>query len=91
MSGFTDDEIFLNKLGANSFLRFWSWPNLFRDQGDSNRDGDGKEICDLTVVFGKNVILFSDKRIQFNTAKSIRVAWSRWTRKAIGDSVNQRG
>ncbi|MBD2816811.1 SEC-C domain-containing protein [Xenorhabdus sp. Flor] len=89
MSGFTDEEIFLNNLGANSFLRFWSWPNLFRDQGDSNRNGDGKEICDLTIVFENNIILFSDKRIEFNTTKDVKVAWSRWARKAIGDSVKQ--
>ena len=89
MSGFTNEEMFLNSLGRNSFLRFWSWPNLFRDQGDSNRDGDGKEICDLTIVFENDVILFSDKRIEFNTTKDVKVAWSRWARKAIGDSVKQ--
>ncbi len=89
MSGFTDEEVFLNILGANSFLRFWSWPNMFRDQGDTNKNGDGKEICDLTVVFEDNVILFSDKRIEFNTTKDVEVAWSRWARKAIGDSVKQ--
>ncbi|RDE18075.1 hypothetical protein DV711_18300 [Motiliproteus coralliicola] len=89
MSGFTDEEMFLNNLGANSFLRFWSWPNLFRDQGDSNSGGDGKEICDLTVVFEENVLLFSDKRIEFNKEKDVDVAWSRWARKAIGDSVKQ--
>lgn len=89
MSGFTNEEMFLNNLGEKSFLRFWSWPNLFRDQGDSNRDGDGKEICDLTVVFEGNVILFSDKRIEFNTEKDVDVAWSRWARKAIRDSVKQ--
>ncbi|MCO4311348.1 YecA family protein [Pectobacterium versatile] len=89
MSGFTDEEIFLNNLGRNSFLHFWSWPNLFRDQGDSNKDGDGKEICDLTIVFEGDIIIFSDKRIEFNTAKDVEVAWSRWARKAIGDSVKQ--
>ncbi|MCP1268224.1 SEC-C metal-binding domain-containing protein [Aeromonas hydrophila] len=89
MSGFTDEERFLNNLGEKSFLRFWSWPNLFRDQGDSNKDGDGKEICDLTVVFENNVLLFSDKRIEFNHDKDIDIAWSRWARKAIGDSVKQ--
>ncbi|MDQ2146474.1 hypothetical protein SMD67_25105, partial [Klebsiella michiganensis] len=89
MSGFTDEEIFLNSLGRESFLRFWSWPNLFRDQGDSNRNGDGKEICDLTIVFENDVILFSDKRIEFNVNKEIKVAWPRWAKKAIGDSVKQ--
>ncbi|MEQ4510980.1 MAG: SEC-C metal-binding domain-containing protein [Dickeya sp.] len=89
MSGLTNEEVFLNSLGRDSFLRFWSWPNLFRDQGDSNKNGDGKEICDLTIVFDNNVILFSDKRIDFNINKDIKVAWSRWTRKAIGESVKQ--
>lgn len=89
MSGFTDEEEFLNKLGVNSFLKFWSWPNLFRDQGDCSSRGDGKEICDLTVVFGDDVILFSDKKIKFNRSKSVNIAWSRWARKAIGNSVKQ--
>ncbi len=89
MSGFTDEEVFLNNLGANSFLRFWSWPSLFRDQGDSSKDGDGKEICDLTIVFGSDVILFSDKKIDFSTTKDVGVAWSRWSRRAIGNSVKQ--
>ncbi len=89
MDGFTSDEAFLNKLGERSFLRFWSWPNLFRDQGDASRSGDGKEICDLTIIFGNDIILFSDKRIEFNTEKPANIAWSRWARRAIGDSVKQ--
>jgi hypothetical protein len=87
MSGFTKEEIFLNKLGENSFLRFWSWPNLFRDQGGNK--GDGKEICDLTIIFGDDILLFSDKKIDYNKDKDTSVAWARWARKAIGDSVKQ--
>ena len=86
MNGFTKEEKFLNSLGEQSFLRFWSWPNLFRDQGGQ---GDGKEICDLTIIFGNDVLLFSDKKIEFNNKKDINVAWSRWARRAIGDSVKQ--
>lgn len=89
MKGFTQEELFLNKLATDSFLNFWSWPNLFRDQGDSSRQGDGKEICDLTVIFGNDVILFSDKRIEFNRTKEVKLAWSRWARGAIRDSVKQ--
>lgn len=89
MTGYTEEEVFLNKLAAKSFLKFWSWPNLFRDQGDCDKNGDGKEICDLTVVFGDDVILFSDKKIKFNADKDLKVAWSRWSRKAIGSSVKQ--
>lgn len=89
MQGFTHEEVFLTKLCNKSFLRFWCWPNLYRDQGDSSRDGDGKEICDLTVVFGNNILLFSDKKIAFNSEIDIKVAWSRWARKAIKESVQQ--
>ncbi len=89
MQGYTEQEIFLNQLGRNSFLRFWSWPSLFRDQGDSSRKGDGKEICDLTVVFGEHVIFFSDKKVSFNTEIPLNVAWSRWARKAIRGSLDQ--
>lgn len=89
MSGYTDEEILLNRLGAGSFLKFWSWPSLFRDQGDSNKYGDGKEICDLVVIFGNDIILFSDKKIKFNQSSDVNIAWARWARKAIGDSVKQ--
>ena len=96
MNGFTKEEKFLNSLSADSFLRFWSWPNLFRDQGNKSgekRDfhniGDGKEICDLTIIFGNDVLLFSDKRIEYNKTKETNIAWSRWARRAIGDSVKQ--
>ncbi len=35
----TESEKLVNELGVKSFLRFWTWPNLFRDQEN------GKEIC----------------------------------------------
>lgn len=89
MAGFTSDETFLHTLARRSFLRFWSWPNLFRNQGDSTRGGDGKEICDLVIVFGDDIVLFSDKRINFSKEKPRDVAWSRWARKAIGESLVQ--
>lgn len=89
MSGFTKEEEFLNELGEKSFLRFWSWANLFRNQGQSNGKGDGKEICDLTVIFDNDILLFSDKKVEFNNNKPIDIAWSRWTKKAIKASVQQ--
>lgn len=89
MAGFTKDESFLHSLARSSFLRFWSWPNLFRDQGDSHKGGDGKEICDLVVVFGEDILLFSDKRTKFSKESELDVAWSRWARKAISGSIKQ--
>lgn len=89
MPGFTDEERFLNHLARKSFLRFWSWPNLFRDQRNRGSKGDGKELCDLLVVFGDDVLLFSDKKIKFNTEKPLNIAWARWAREAIHESVKQ--
>lgn len=87
-TGFTKEEEFINNLGERSFLKFWAWPNLFRDQGKTN-NGDGKEICDLTVIFGNDILLFSDKKIKFNEDKKLDIGWSRWARRAIGDSIKQ--
>jgi len=89
MPGFTDEERFLNHLARKSFLRFWSWPNLFRDQRNRGGKGDGKELCDLLVVFGNDILLFSDKKIKFNAEKPLNIAWSRWAREAIRESVRQ--
>ncbi len=89
MGGFTQGEEFLSQLGRRTFLSFWSWPNLFRDQGDCVRGGDGKEICDLSVIFDENIILFSDKGIRFQKERELGVAWPRWARKAIKDSHKQ--
>lgn len=87
--GFTDDEKILSALGNSSFLQMWTWPNLFRDQGKFSNSSDGKEICDLTVIFGNTIVLFSDKRITFNKSKDTKVAWCRWCKKAVGDSMKQ--
>jgi hypothetical protein len=89
MTGFTEDEKMLSAFGRASFLQMWTWPNLFRDQGKTSSGSDGKEICDLIVVFGSNIILFSDKRIVFNLDKTLEVAWSRWARRAVHDSFKQ--
>lgn len=82
-TSFTESERFVNGLGAKSFLKFWTWPNLFRDQ-----EG-GKEICDLIVVFGNDVLLISDKEIEFKSEKGELVGWKRWYKDAITKSFKQ--
>ncbi len=89
MTGFTKDEEILAAFGDAAFLHVWTWPNLFRNKGKTSDSSDGKEICDLTVIFGNTVILFSDKRIEFNLDKPLEVSWKRWARKAIYDSMKQ--
>jgi len=66
----------------------WSYPNVYTDEG-RHGCGDGKELCDLLIVFGNDIILFSDKYCEFQTHDDINIAWSRWYRRAIDKSVKQ--
>lgn len=76
--GFTASERYLARLCERSFLSLWSHPNLFR--------APNKELCDLLVVFGEHVIVFSDKSCVFKPGEH---GWSRWYRSAITDSASQ--
>jgi hypothetical protein len=73
-------ETRLAKLAERSFLKLWSYPNPFR--------APGKEIADLIVVFGDDVVVFSDKATSYRVADQT-VAWERWFRRAVSDSVKQ--
>jgi len=55
--GLTPSEQYLGRLCKRSFLTLWSYANLFRNQKVRGK-GDGKELCDLLVVFGKHIIIF---------------------------------
>jgi hypothetical protein len=87
--GVTPSERYLKSLCDRSFLSLWSYPGVFRDQGRTNGKGDGKEVCDLLVVFENHVIIFSDKHIQFDNADDVGVGWPRWFRKAVLKSAAQ--
>jgi hypothetical protein len=86
-SGFTEAERRLAQLAEKSFLSLWCYPNLFRDQGQK-KNGDGKELCDLLVVFGDDIIIFSDKSCFFPN-KSPDLDWHRWLRRAVLDAAEQ--
>lgn len=49
----------------------------------------GKELCDLLVVCGNEVIVFSIKAVRWNHDKDINIAWPRWYNRAIAKSVLQ--
>lgn len=87
--GVTESERLLFQLCRRSFLQLWSYVNVFRDQGKTAPTGDGKEMCDVLVVFGDVVILFSDKSCRFPQTGKIELDWSRWRRRAIRDSQDQ--
>ncbi len=86
--GITESERYLKKLCDRTFLSLWSYPNVFRDQGSSAK-GDGKEVCDLLVVFENHVIIFSDKHCAFPDSGDLIKDWSRWYRRAVVKSADQ--
>jgi hypothetical protein len=89
-SGVTLSERYLAKLCQRSFLRLWSYPNLFRDQkAGKNGKGDGKELSDLIVICGDDIIIFSDKSCAYPNTGKPDLDWCRWFRRSIEKSVNQ--
>lgn len=87
--GTTASERALVRIARKAFLSLWSYPNVYSDEGRAGGKGDGKELVDLLVVFGDNVLLFSDKHCAFQSDVDIKVAWPRWYKRAIDKSARQ--
>ena len=87
--GTTHSERVLTRLARKAFLSLWSFSNLYSDEGRAGGKGDGKELVDLLVVFGNDVLLFSDKQCAFPSDVDIAVAWPRWYKRAIEKSARQ--
>lgn len=84
----TASEELLAKLGEHTFLSLWSYPAVYRDQG-IEQNGEGKEVCDLLVVFGDDIIVFSDKCCAFPSTGGATIDWGRWFRGAIKEGAKQ--
>jgi hypothetical protein len=83
-SGSTPAERYLERLCEKNFLSLWSYPRPFRDQGG------GKELCDLLVVLGNDVIVFSDKHCDLKvTGDDLALQWARWFKKAVSGGARQ--
>jgi hypothetical protein len=87
--GVNESERVLTELCKRSFLRLWAQTNVFTDEGFKAGRGSAKELCDALVVFGKHVLIFSDKHIKFQDDKALDVAWPRWYRRAVVESIRQ--
>ena len=85
----TPSEAYLAQLGQQAFLSLWSYPNVFTDEGKTAANGVGQELSDLLVVFGDDVIVFSDKHIAFKRDGDLSINWKRWYRRAIEKSARQ--
>lgn len=88
-AGLNESERILAQLCQKSFLRLWSQTNVFTDEGFKDGKGSTRELCDALVVFGNDVIIFSDKHIPFQSDKALEVAWPRWYKRAIFSSCKQ--
>lgn len=86
--GTTADERYLFQIAERSFLNLWSYPNIYFDKKQHGR-GDGKEVCDLLVVCGNDVIIFSDKGAGWPPTPDLPLAWSRWYRTAVTSALVQ--
>ena len=62
--GVTESECYLKRLCDRTFLSLWSYSGVYSDEGLAQIK-QGKEVCDLLVVFEDNIIIFSDKDCQF--------------------------
>lgn len=76
----SSEELVYN-LCKNSFLSLWTYPN---PKGKGN-----KELCDMLVVYGPNIIIFSVKEIHPTNSGNIAIDWERWRNKAIKKSCKQ--
>lgn len=87
--GVNESERILTRLCKRSFLRLWSQSNVFTDEGFKDGKGGTKELCDALVIFGNDVIIFSDKHVKFHADRELEIAWPRWYKKAVLASCKQ--
>ena len=87
--GVNESERLLMRLCRKSFLSLWAHANLRTAQDMRDGKGSAKEFADVLVVFGDDVIVFSDKHIEFQRDRDLSIAWPRWFNRAIADSAKQ--
>lgn len=85
---FTQSEKMLADIGDKVFLSLWSFANVYTDEGikfsdEGRKKGQGEELCDLLVVFGNHVIIFSDKgEVEYKPNDDVSISWGRWVKRA---------
>lgn len=87
--GITAAERDVAALCRKAFLSLWTYPNVYRAEKQPNGGVISKEVCDLLVLFGEHVLIFSDKDCAFRDSGDLGRDWSRWYSRAIGHSAKQ--
>ncbi|WP_236169524.1 YecA family protein [Pseudomonas atacamensis] len=79
--GVTESERLLAQFCQQSFLKLWTYPNPYKD--------DGKEFCDSIAVFGNDVFVFFDRRseLPISKDKDPLVLWNRWKKNVIDKQI----
>jgi hypothetical protein len=78
----TKSEKFVYNLSQIAFLDLWSHPNPIGKK-------KGKELCDVLVVCGADIIVISVKHIEVPGKGNPELEDQRWNKRAIDDSVKQ--
>jgi hypothetical protein len=80
-SGQTPTEQYLSQLCERTFLNIWAYPNPYK--------ADGKELCDLLVVFENTVFLFFDRESRRfdKPGADTQLTWDRWKKEAITKQI----
>jgi hypothetical protein len=80
-SGQTPTEQYLSQLCERTFLNLWAYPNPYK--------ADGKELCDLLVVFENTVFLFFDRESRRfdKPGADTQLTWDRWKKEAITKQI----
>lgn len=77
----TKSEEWAYNLCRNSFFSLFSFVNPIGKKG--------KELCDVIIICGKDIVLISVKEININLTDNYDVDYNRWNTRAIEDSVKQ--
>lgn len=77
----TKSEEWAYNLCRKSFFSLFSFVNPIGKKG--------KELCDVIVICGNDIILISVKEININQTNNYDVDYSRWNKRAIEDSLKQ--
>ncbi len=87
--GVNESERLLMTLCRKSFLSLWAHANLHTDQDMRNGKGSAKEFADVMVMFGDDIVIFSDKHITYQSEADTAVTWRRWYKRAVTSSAKQ--
>jgi hypothetical protein len=78
--GVTPTERLLTELCDRSFLKLWTYPNPYGE--------DGKELCDLLAVFENEVFIFFDREKSITDLnRGASLTWERWKRRVIDAQI----